>query len=442
MSRKRLAGDWKDVSSLGTLRSVVSRYGGIVRWFADCLNDPGDQKLYAAMAAPTYANELVPGISGSPEITTGVGFTREEARRSAVGEAIERYCGSYYVRSGMALASWRELKGAVHPERFAWFHPDQYLQEDFPFVRFTEDTKVRWVPGYNLTRGQEVWVPAAAVWENYLPGEDEALVWRGLTTGLSCAPTAEEAVLRGILEIVERDSYSIMWHNKLSLPRLNVESNKRLHEIYQQYFAAEHFRYHLVDTTTTLGIPAVCAIMKAPNGRTIVGAASRPSLEEACIKALCEIAQQWMGCRYLSTKYIHFTLTPDEVEDFVLRPFFYCDELNHSHAAFVYQSTVENDVPAGKWLSELNVTEELDKCIAALERNGLEVIAVDITLPDVRQLGLHVYRVIVPGAVDITRSEKEKVAGGTRLYQVPVEMGYLDRPYTYHKLNPMPHPLP
>jgi ribosomal protein S12 methylthiotransferase accessory factor len=76
---------------------------------------------------------------------------------------------------------------------------------------------------------------------------------------------------------------------------------------------------------------------------------------------------------------------------------------------------------------------ELDRCIAAVEARGLEVLVLDQTRPDV---GLPVVKVVVPGL----RHFWPRFGPG-RLYDVPVALGRLDGPLREVELNPYP-PVP
>jgi ribosomal protein S12 methylthiotransferase accessory factor len=76
------------------------------------------------------------------------------------------------------------------------------------------------------------------------------------------------------------------------------------------------------------------------------------------------------------------------------------------------------------------LTEEVRACQARVERAGLEMLVLDQTRPEI---GLPVAKVIVPGL----RHFWARFAPG-RLYDVPVRLGWLDRPLAEEELNPIP----
>jgi thiazole/oxazole-forming peptide maturase SagD family component len=80
------------------------------------------------------------------------------------------------------------------------------------------------------------------------------------------------------------------------------------------------------------------------------------------------------------------------------------------------------------WWSD-DVREDVLHCQEIVERQGMEMLVLDQTRPDI---GLPVVKVIVPGL----RHFWTRFAPG-RLYDVPVTMGWLEEPLSEDQLNPM-----
>jgi ribosomal protein S12 methylthiotransferase accessory factor len=76
-----------------------------------------------------------------------------------------------------------------------------------------------------------------------------------------------------------------------------------------------------------------------------------------------------------------------------------------------------------------DLTKDLTTCITLAKERGLEVLVVDQTRPDI---GLPVVKVVVPGLRHFWR----RLAPG-RLYDVPVELGWLERPRLESEMNPI-----
>ncbi|WP_322752536.1 YcaO-like family protein [Frankia sp. Cas3] len=87
-----------------------------------------------------------------------------------MGEAVERYCGNL-IPAGLRRATFAELTASdcqvLDPRSVVLFSPAQYGSPRFPFVAFSEDLELEWVPGTQLLTGAVVWVPANLVWVSY-----------------------------------------------------------------------------------------------------------------------------------------------------------------------------------------------------------------------------------------------------------------------------------
>jgi ribosomal protein S12 methylthiotransferase accessory factor len=104
--------------------------------------------------------------------------------------------------------------------------------------------------------------------------------------------------------------------------------------------------------------------------------------------------------------------------------------------------------PVGRALSELpnratnDVLENLRTCVKLVQARGFDVLAVDVTTPDIAELGFSVARVIVPGVQPLDMDELRPYRGGKRLYEAPRLLGYSDRVATEDDIFEEPHPFP
>ena len=73
-----------------------------------------------------------------------------------------------------------------------------------------------------------------------------------------------------------------------------------------------------------------------------------------------------------------------------------------------------------------------------LESVGAEVIAVDITTDEARQVGMHVVKVLVPEAMPLSFVHNARYLNTRRLYDVPRIMGRRvhDEAHLNHELQP------
>jgi ribosomal protein S12 methylthiotransferase accessory factor len=74
--------------------------------------------------------------------------------------------------------------------------------------------------------------------------------------------------------------------------------------------------------------------------------------------------------------------------------------------------------------------QDINHCRSIIEAQGMEMLVLDQTRADV---GMPVVKVVVPGL----RHFWARYAPG-RLYDVPVKMGWLEKPLREEELNPIP----
>jgi ribosomal protein S12 methylthiotransferase accessory factor len=74
--------------------------------------------------------------------------------------------------------------------------------------------------------------------------------------------------------------------------------------------------------------------------------------------------------------------------------------------------------------------------------HGYDLVGLDLTTPDIDEVGFKVVRSVVPGLQPLDDDHTCRHLGGGRLYEVPYRLGLLPRPGVESDLNPDPHPFP
>jgi ribosomal protein S12 methylthiotransferase accessory factor len=90
-----------------------------------------------------------------------------------------------------------------------------------------------------------------------------------------------------------------------------------------------------------------------------------------------------------------------------------------------------------------DLREDVENCVAAVAREGFDVIAVDQTTPEQRRLGFHTAGVIVPGLLPIDFGwSRQRALHMPRTRTALREAGLVTHELTAADLNPAPHPFP
>jgi ribosomal protein S12 methylthiotransferase accessory factor len=369
---------------------------------------------------------------------------------AAIGEAIERYCSSIYYPDELLIGSYRALSGrtrALAPGEMAIFHPEQ--RQQIGYTWFTEDTVLCWLGGSSITRNQPVLIPACLTFVPYHPfwtERGEKTIGPSITTGQAAASSYRDAVLRGIYEIVERDAFMITWLNRLSVPRIAIDSSTKVAEIFYSSLARPNLRYTLHSLATDLGIPSVLCVLvdtQCDPAMVCTGGASHLSAEMAAIKALVEAVQTREWARYMGHRRKPFIIESDysNLDDFDKHVLLYAYGDMSSAVEFL------TDAPTACSFSDLpdcstgTVAGDLCRVKMLIESSGYEVLVVDLTREDVGQAGFRVVKVFIPGMQQIEGDHTHRLLAGHRLFEVPPKLGY-PAASNVSEFNRDPHPYP
>jgi ribosomal protein S12 methylthiotransferase accessory factor len=442
-----LINDSEAQKTINMAQPAISSRTGIIQGYSELMVEPDDPYLFNVSVRLADTSHIFP--SSAFNNNGGIGLTRTTAIAAALGECFERYSLAFYDYSDFILTSFSKLQSkgyvATVPSTFALFSENQYSKPRFPFKKFTDDSKINWVWGYSLSKKEPILVPASLIYTPYRKHKDEDLIRYSVSTGAACSTTKEEAILKGIYEVIERDAIMIMWLNKISCPLMDIFSSKEITKVYNERFTHTNLQFYVSNITFDIPIPVMFALTIDPfnNGLSVsVGAAANLDPETAALKALIESIQTRMWLKYINFMDKRKTFRNDFVdiysfEDHVI---LYGDCNSISYVDFItlnqkYKQFDQN-------IEKKDISSSLKKCLEILFSMNLDVIVIDITSPDVANLGFSVVKVIIPQMIDLNPEHKYPFLGGRRLYQVPKMSGYSLTETTEENINWLPHPFP
>ncbi|MDX6448807.1 MAG: ribosomal protein methylthiotransferase accessory factor [Gaiellaceae bacterium] len=433
--------------SLARLRTLVSPYWGLVRGHSELSGGPDDARL---VRVGCLLADLEPLIGFTTDFRAGgCAPGRDEALAAALGEVAERYSASW-LPEGLPLATARELgPPAVDPARFVLFHPRQYARARFPFKAFTADTRVRWVPAVALPSNEPAYLPAQLVYLRWRSPEDagEEPIAYSTSNGTACGATFEEAVLSGLLELIERDAFMLTWYGRLSLPRLDWSSAPELVAFDDRYFRASGLAYSAIDLSCFHDVPTVVGIVRgttADGAPLAVGAAAASTVGAAWQDALGEAfaVRAWARAMSHEGRVRRFADDFSDLDGFDDHIRFYANPEHATHAAFLDASLEERAMGEVLPLEGEDVTSQIEALCRRLAARGVTAYAVDVTAPDIADAGLRVAKVVAPELQPLDVAYDARYLGGARLYRAAFELGLRGEPATFDDVNPYPHPFP
>lgn len=377
--------------------------------------------------------------------SSGCNFKAYDAYMGTVGETIERYCPAFYRLENMIKSSYEKLEAnAINPSEFALFHQKQYefyKKQGYKIHPFTEDLELYWDECFDLTNGKKTFVPSAFI---YLPWtiEDKWVV-SGTSTGLAAHTHFHKAVLTALYEIIERDSFVLTWHQKIISPK--IIHTKEIQDFIERVFPST-YEFHFFDITYDIRVPSIMGFCfgESEYGKFVaVGTATRWTYKEALEKVILEISQSVPYFRYMLGERKDWS--PDEDYNKLLsfedHSIFY---LKRPELQFVFDDWKNAEATKYIDFSEeqkpIRPEEKIRRIVSKLKAKKYNVLIKDLTTPDANQIGFYCLRVIVPQLLQMGGAYPLYFLGGSRLYDVPEQMGYVS--HSFEDLNKYPHPFP
>jgi bacteriocin biosynthesis cyclodehydratase domain-containing protein len=372
----------------------------------------------------------------------GKGKSLEQARVSALAESLERYCGVFDGSEPRRRASFRTLgAAAIHPNACMSFSDQQYservprnagarhtgIQKDrFVPEPFREDVEIDWTPLWSLSDEEPRYLPTSYCYFGYQSADP--LFARADSNGCAAGSVLEEAVLQGLLELIERDSVALWWYNRLRRPAIDLATfhDSYIPNLVRHYKGLSREIWGL-DITSDIGVPAFVAVSRRvdqPEEDIIYGFGAHLDPSVALTRAMTELNQALEAVPVAGVPEFSgiYRAGPEAVRWW----------RNVKTADACYLTPDPNAPPRRladfKPLVSDDLREDIRTCGGLLARRGIEFFVLDQTRPDVN---FPVVRVVAPGL----RHFWPRFAPG-RLYDVPVREGWLSRPLSEEELNP------
>jgi ribosomal protein S12 methylthiotransferase accessory factor len=401
---------------------------------------------YRARAANTAAFTRMANFAQS----AGVSARREVAAGKAIGEAIERYCAAIYDVEELPLVAYSDAPfPCAAPADFALYSPDQYARPGFPWVPFDSDTTVRWTAGVDLQTGDPCYVPAARVYMPYMYYEDtgDAPIDQPISTGLACHLSRAAAIHTAIAEVVERDAFLIVWQAMIAPSQIRVETLSAANQNLVERFERTCSTVVVFNITLDHGIPTILSVLlgNQPGAAAMVVAAAASSDPEVAVRqSLEELALTRISSQYLKSYAPPIVPDPPDyacVHDQRGHLHFWTDYANLPLADFLFASDKHIAFAEIPSLATGDVAADVQLMAERIRSVGERVIVVDLTTPELADLGFSVVRAVIPGFHSLHIGHSVRALGSPRLWRVPQQLGF--RGITLQGGdNPAPHPYP
>lgn len=425
---------------LEQFRHLVSPVTGVVKEIVRDRRGPAFFTSFRSGANQAAGACRVAGLRSALRVENGgKGTTPLQAEVGALCEALERHSGIYAGDERRVRGSLRSLgERALHPNSSLLYDDRQYAgrvewnrrHSPFQFVcaPFDETAELDWTPVWSLTEQRSRLLPTGMLYFN-APAAPGPRTVRADSNGNAAGGRLEDAVLQGLLEVVERDAVALWWYNRTRAPGVDLDAfaDPWVDELRTVYAGMDR-EVWVLDVTADLGVPTMVAVSRSVGGgreHVLFGFGAHPDPRVALKRSLAELNQLVPGL---------LRAGPDAAER--------CGD-DPDAAAWLRSASVDGE----PWLVAdpavrarrpgdfgyrpcADLTADVRAIQRRIERQGMQLLVLDQTRPDI---GLPVVKVIVPGM----RHFWARYAPG-RLFDVPVRLGRLARPTPYDELNPFP----
>lgn len=415
-------GGFRDVSRDITLNKIyptLNPLTGYVTSLSEITSGSEDQM--AIFEAAYYQNSFSatkPDVDTFIQLSLGKGISKSQAKCSALAEALERLSAQYTGDEPVLVKSFDEINGCAYkPHLLSPFSDSQYRlfselckptqMEPQVVKKYSDQIPIHWSPGWSLTKNSTVYFPTAFCFANTPYEDQEFSVYTH--NGNAAGNTLEEAILQGALETIERDAAAIWWYNQIPRSAIDMSVISPDNRAIIESSLLNEWRYWLLDISNEFTVVSCVAVAQHTKTKKFaVGFGSHFSVTIAAQRALSELYQ--LVC--IKSK----VSGPFDFDSIKPHPFLFPRKNS--------QLKTLDDYPVA---DSNNIKHFILHLIESLKEKGLEMCVVNYSRPDIP---LNTVKVVIPGLCHFWPQLANK-----RLYEVPVEQGWLRAPLEEGELN-------
>ncbi len=370
-------------------------------------------------------------------------FNLTQCMWSALAECTERRIWKYIPWYGglVRYGTFTEMgTEAINPLSIVSFSEKQ--KNEHRNIQIEPSDSFGWIRVKSLKTDGVKWAPlqlySVHYWQHHARTQEKMLRWP-ITTGLATGQNLTDAIFRGALEVIERDAFMITYLNKLSVPKIDLESLKNDPEFASILTKLERYKVepHFLYLPTDFPVHVIAAALTDSRGGAAftIGAKADFDLKKAMIGALSEALAVRLG--YKNSEPI-----PDDFPFHKMgqaeRIRYWLNPTRFPQIAFMVEGPTISFADALNKVSSPS-SDLLEQIRHMLELTHTDMFYVDCTTPAVTKASdLKIAFVMSPELQPLYLAEEIPAMGGDRLSRIPTKFGYTPA----QTLNRFPHPFP
>lgn len=434
-------GGYREISRQATLDKLMPLIDPLTGYINELVQispdgNPGDMAVYRASYFQNSFQTDEMDADTFVQLSLGKGVSREQAKASALGEALERQAAQYLGDEKTLFARPEDLPHRAYlpqqlspfsEQQYQWFTQYQKASLHTPqwVEPYDQNTAIHWYPCWSLRDAQPCYAPAAYCFANTPFDDHKYSLYHH--NGNSAGNTREEAILQGLLEVIERDAVAIWWYNQVPRPAIDpsvIPTEQRA----SIDASLGDWEYWILDISHDIDVVSCVAVGQHRESKSFAlgfGCHIEPGV--ACARALTEMYQliqikdQVTGpFDFDAIEALPYLFPKRNTAKKMRQDFSFFNRASPRRTAFfsgigaIINSTIEDEIVS---LVKGLATLGFDTCIADYSRSGLP---------------LKTLKVIVPGLCHFWPQ-----LDNPRLFQLPASLGWLSKPLAPQDRNPL-----
>lgn len=398
-------------------------------------DDPPFFKFVTELNSASYDGDGLIPDSGSG----GVSLDATVALKKAVFEAFERFSQSHFLFKNFIHDSYNHLsqhKRALHPDRFCYITNEQLNEENYANFSYDGNEKFYWTECRDIDNNELTYIPAQLIYCPYKYMEEKTICLP-ISTGSALGLTKDEAIYRGLCEVVERDAFITNYLLSISPRKIIFKSSTPKIRKYLSIFSKYRLQIDSYLLESDLGIPTVLSVIRDNHVTTSavsIGLKTELDIEKAIIGSIEEAFQirTWIRRCLLLQNFRGETYT----EKVTLRRALFWSNPKNTHLLDFILKTKKTAVFTSKILSkykEFSYEKKLLLIKDVLKANKLDAYYKEVTHPHLSDCGVTVMKTLIPSLQPHYIDDEYPYHGGVRLKGLQTKYN--------SSINLIPHPF-
>jgi ribosomal protein S12 methylthiotransferase accessory factor len=375
-------------------------------------------------------------------------YDKELAIRKAISEFVEVYSLTNVEKNKIFKSNYENLKNKAIPiENLVIPYQDKTQR-----IKNTITSKdyIYFTQGFDLLRNKKIFIPAHLT---YFPikFKEKKLFREPNSNGAAASTELKKALIKGILELIERDAFLVYYLNGLLGEPLEVDDNPKIKNLIT-IFKGYNLELYIFYQPTDINVFNITSLAIDKSGLNIivsVGSCSEFNLENAIIKSLTEVVQILNWGRSIVTFSKKYNSIKNKAKlklsTFEERAFYWStqDKLTHVYELInnsfkLRKKPLKTSLLKKKIKKPRSSIEALNYLLENLSKFSMDVYYANITPSKIRKTGIISVKVLIPQLQPMYLSEKFKQINLKRI-NVLRNVHRTNYLLKINKINPIPH---